>query len=313
MKRTIGIIIMSALLFAPVAPFESSILFAQESPSVVEQQQEEVIPEISIEENVNPEDLQPSIEAPVVQETFNTQEDADVSLLENNSEDVVVESQPEDSGIKEDDTVSDTEDSTIIEEETPSVETEDLPSDVQQEEQPQDEQLQEETLQEEFDIIEVKKPRPVYTFSFSQKTVPTHKKEIRRIAQTSVAKQPNGKQAKSTPVDTTIVEQVIETQVDTVVTPEINNETGAITLSGACSSKYFVVLVYKNATDYADNAGSYILNKAFTCENGTFSYAINSLPRNLPDGSYYILIGEQGETGTWTPASQLTEITLSRN
>lgn len=104
--------------------------------------------------------------------------------------------------------------------------------------------------------------------------------------------------------------KVIDTPVAVV---ESATEDNVFVVSGACQAAYFVVLVYKNKEDYDQNPSSYIVNKAFDCVNGQYSYAINTLPSNLADGSYYLLIGEEGESGSWAPVTALREITLKRN
>jgi hypothetical protein len=100
--------------------------------------------------------------------------------------------------------------------------------------------------------------------------------------------------------------------VAAAVTPEIDNTTGTMRIGGACDDTYFVVLLFRNQDDYARDPRSYILNKAFPCENKSFSYDIAELPSSLSNGTYYLLVGSQGERGAWTPITGLTEITINR-
>lgn len=81
---------------------------------------------------------------------------------------------------------------------------------------------------------------------------------------------------------------------------------------GSCSDAYFVILLYKNQDDYDVSPSSYILNKAYACVNGRYTFKISELPATLASGTYYLLVGSQGETGTWAPASSLVPITLTR-
>ena len=81
-------------------------------------------------------------------------------------------------------------------------------------------------------------------------------------------------------------------------------------VSGSCSDAYYVILIYKNEMDYSKDPASYIFNKAFPCVGGTYSYEINSLPMSISDGTYYLLVGGMGETGSWTPKTSLVPIDI---
>lgn len=101
------------------------------------------------------------------------------------------------------------------------------------------------------------------------------------------------------------------TGLTTSINPIVDKAKGTISLSGSCTSTYFVVLLFKNETDYIDKPSSAIINKAFNCVNGNFSYTIDELPKSLKNGTYYLLIGQQGDIGTWTPISDLTEVVIN--
>lgn len=109
---------------------------------------------------------------------------------------------------------------------------------------------------------------------------------------------------------TTVEKEVI---VDNApqVTPD--NREGTMQITSSCTNKYYVVLVYKNEGDYDRDRTSYIVNKAYPCQGGNFTYLLDDLPSTLQNGTYYVLIGEQGDTGGWLPISGLTEITINRN
>jgi hypothetical protein len=94
---------------------------------------------------------------------------------------------------------------------------------------------------------------------------------------------------------------------------EIDSVDGSLRVSGACSNVYFVVLLFKNQSDYDTDPASYIVNRAYPCVNGNYSYDINNLPTTIQNGTYYLLIGEQGERGSWSPVTALTAIDISRN
>lgn len=133
-------------------------------------------------------------------------------------------------------------------------------------------------------------PGPEYTFALTGKQIPARQK----------IKDKNGD---------TVGEQVVVSPL----MPQVDNASGTVSVSGQCSDKYFVVLLFKNANDYADDPRSYIFNSAYPCENGSFSYQISELPGNLPNGAYYMLIGQEGDRSTWTPITSLTEITINKN
>ena len=105
---------------------------------------------------------------------------------------------------------------------------------------------------------------------------------------------------------------VTKVTASTVVTPVVNNTDGTFTIGGACSEAYYVVLLFKNATDYAESPSSYIVNRAYPCVGGTFTYSVSQLPYALPDGNYYLMVGQEGTSGSWTPETALTEITINK-
>ncbi len=134
------------------------------------------------------------------------------------------------------------------------------------------------------------KPKPQYAFAITGKTI-TAQHEVKRT-------------------DGTVAQVTNTTET---LSPVVDNTTGAVTVSGQCSDAYFVVLLFKNATDYADDPSSYLVNRAYPCESGTFTYSVSDLPYNLPNGNYYLLVGQEGTTGSWTPITSLSEITINKN
>ncbi len=158
-------------------------------------------------------------------------------------------------------------------------------------------------LDEEFIVF--KKPKPIYSFSVSSRKINTKKKEIRKEMRMNFK---NSKKGVSESVDV-----ATEVDVSNFVTPVMNEEKGTMDISGSCSNVYYVVLLYKTEQDYKENPSSYIYNKAFNCTDNSYTYSISDLPEKLENGPYYLLIGEQGDKGTWTPSTGLTEININRN
>jgi hypothetical protein len=94
--------------------------------------------------------------------------------------------------------------------------------------------------------------------------------------------------------------------------PALNaNDTNGLTVSGACSDPYFVILLYKNQSDYNNNPSSYIFNKAYPCENESYSYQISQLPFNLESGTFYLLVAGQGVKGSWKPITALIPVGIT--
>jgi hypothetical protein len=87
---------------------------------------------------------------------------------------------------------------------------------------------------------------------------------------------------------------------------------GIPVVSGNCSKAYYVILLYKNQTDYDSDPASYAVNKAYPCVNGTYQFEMKDLPQSISDGTYYLLIGEMGETGSWLPVTSLVPIDIVR-
>jgi hypothetical protein len=84
----------------------------------------------------------------------------------------------------------------------------------------------------------------------------------------------------------------------------IRTELGKIILDGSCREDYFVVLLFRNRNDYIDSPASALYNAAIPCESGSLTYTIDSLPVSLSNGSYWLLIAQQGQ-GPWEPISSL--------
>lgn len=92
------------------------------------------------------------------------------------------------------------------------------------------------------------------------------------------------------------------------------DDNGSTALTGVCGDAYYAVLLYKKADEYTQDPNSYVMNRVYEC-NGPYSYPLADLPRSLPNGAYYLLIGEQGterEGDLWLPITPLMEIIINR-
>lgn len=231
-------------------------------------------------------DLQTSSDIPPIQDTYNSQDGSASDVLITDAEITSSEDTPEGNDIitlPSDAVVDDTE---TIPTTTETTGEEALPikEPIVNNEEPNI------TYRQTIQLVELK-PKSIYTFSLTQKKIKTEKISI----------------------NTNKDDFLKSKTVDNTINPVVDNETGGMSFGGVCNTKYFVVLLYKNENDYKNNSNSYIINKAFECIGGRFSYTIDQLPNNLPDGKYYLLIGQQGDTGSWTPISSLTEIVLGKN
>jgi hypothetical protein len=106
--------------------------------------------------------------------------------------------------------------------------------------------------------------------------------------------------------------QSVNVQVTTASALSSDDANGELDIQGNCAEPYFVVLLYKNQEDYDANPASYIFNKAFDCQNGMYSYSLKDLPQTLLDGTYYLLIGGQGNKGSWAPITALMPVTIQK-
>ncbi len=85
----------------------------------------------------------------------------------------------------------------------------------------------------------------------------------------------------------------------------------SFTVSGSCSDAYAVVLTYRNEDDYRDNPRDALANIATPCTDDRYTFNLGALPDSTRGGTYYLLVGQQGETGTWTPISALLPISIA--
>lgn len=136
-------------------------------------------------------------------------------------------------------------------------------------------------------LVQSKEDEPEFSFSLTGKKIST----VRQV------KMPDGKTKEET--------------VSTDLTPSVDNTTGTLSFSGTCSAEYYVVLLFKNQDDYKNDPRSYVVNRAYPCTNNSFTYALSDLPEGLPNGIYYLLIGEQSKKTPWKPITEMTEVTIN--
>ncbi len=91
----------------------------------------------------------------------------------------------------------------------------------------------------------------------------------------------------------------------------IKGADASMTVSGNCTDAYFVIIVYKNQSDFMDKRNSFIVNQAHECPGKTFSFDLADLAQDIPSGTYYMLTASEGTTGSWTPISDIFPISIT--
>lgn len=135
-------------------------------------------------------------------------------------------------------------------------------------------------------------PKKTFTFVIGKKALATEKDQAWKTRDTNKSKNSQ----KITEVPSVSVDPSLEVPV----------------VSGLCSNKYFVILLYANETDYSNHPSASILNNAYPCVNGHYSYTMSDVPHAIPNGTYYLMVGEMGDTGSWTPITSQLPIDISR-
>lgn len=88
------------------------------------------------------------------------------------------------------------------------------------------------------------------------------------------------------------------------------NGGASMVVSGSCDKKYAVILTYRNKDDYLKRRSSYVVNRAQECVGGSFTFDLESLSTETRDGAQYLVVGEQGESGTWEVVSDVIPIMI---
>ncbi|MFZ2303829.1 MAG: hypothetical protein WAV98_03530 [Minisyncoccia bacterium] len=73
-----------------------------------------------------------------------------------------------------------------------------------------------------------------------------------------------------------------------------------IALAGTCRDAYYAFLIFKGADDYRKDPTRAYYNTAYPCPaNRIIALELNLKDINLPSGSYYLFLADQGNTGSW--------------
>lgn len=73
-----------------------------------------------------------------------------------------------------------------------------------------------------------------------------------------------------------------------------------IAVSGGCADTYYAVLVFNAKDDYRKDPAAARVNRASECPaNKLFRTQFDLRDFNLPAGSYYFFVADQGEKGSW--------------
>lgn len=91
----------------------------------------------------------------------------------------------------------------------------------------------------------------------------------------------------------------------------ISADSMTLTVSGSCKLPYFVVATYRSPQDYVSHPRSFASNFADACTGGHFSYVVSHLPVDTAPGTYFLLLGEQGDDGPWHATTSLIPIIIS--
>ncbi len=318
-KILVGILVVGELLLS------GGVVFAQTTTENATAPIEEIIentvpldetPVPDTEEGPESADLQGASSTPQLQETFSDQETVD--LNDTSEDDVITVSTtteeilpPEEEGdtgnasTTDETAPEDPEETAITTEEIPVIQVEEeaeAPAEVPPQEAEAIEEVvvnQDATPSVVFSREELL-PNPKYSFSVNSG---------KRISAARKVRRPSEVLARGVVSGPFTQNEIL----DTPPTISVDNAKGVMNISGSCADKYYVILVYKNEIDYDANKRSYIVNRAFPCENGAYSYDIVNLPPTLADGTYYLLVAGMGEDTPWEPITGLSEINLQRN
>lgn len=73
-----------------------------------------------------------------------------------------------------------------------------------------------------------------------------------------------------------------------------------ISVTGTCHDAYYVLLIFDSRDDYRTNPGAARSNRAFECgATRLFTIKMDLRDINLPSGSYYLFVADQGSKGSW--------------
>lgn len=97
---------------------------------------------------------------------------------------------------------------------------------------------------------------------------------------------------------------------DMIIAPDSKS----ITISGFCADKYATVMIFADPNDLSIDPAKAILNRAVPCAEGKYSFNLENsfVPISLPDGDYYLVLGEQKEGESAVPNSVPFKIKIKR-
>jgi len=95
--------------------------------------------------------------------------------------------------------------------------------------------------------------------------------------------------------------------------PEVDISVDGLTLrvDGACVDSYYVILTYRSIEDFVERPRSFVSNYADECRGADFHSAMKHLPVGTEPGVYYLVVGAQGNEGSWRAVSSLLPIRMS--
>ena len=110
------------------------------------------------------------------------------------------------------------------------------------------------------------------------------------------------------------LKQATQRPINSGVSFQASSSTSSFAVSGTCAAPDYVVLIYRGPDDYINHPASFLYDAANPCQSdGTFSFDVSTLPLNIPDGTYYLFVGSEGNEGTWIPISPIVPITINSN
>ncbi len=86
-----------------------------------------------------------------------------------------------------------------------------------------------------------------------------------------------------------------------------------IQIQGGCAAPYYTILIFANPTDYASDPSSAVFNKSYNCTGGNFTKTLSDedLPPVLQNGTYYLIVADQGDKGPWQPRPGIFQISFA--
>lgn len=95
--------------------------------------------------------------------------------------------------------------------------------------------------------------------------------------------------------------------------PKVDISADGLTLrvDGSCVGSYYVILTYRSIEDFVEKPRSFVSNYADECRGADFHSAMKHLPVGTEPGVYYLVVGTQGNEGSWRAVSSLVPIRIS--